>query len=91
VDAAGLKNVRTLRAVLVSVLGEIPDQSAALKDLYHALKPGGLLSITEVIFDPHFQGRETVVRVAEEAGFKEKAFLGKRLVYTMHLEKPAQA
>jgi hypothetical protein len=33
----------------------------------------------EVIFDPSFQRRESVVRVAEEAGFREKAFLGKRL------------
>jgi ubiquinone/menaquinone biosynthesis C-methylase UbiE len=104
VDAAGLKNVRYLqselgggdlplnaldRAVLVSVLGEIPDQSAALEELYGALKPGGVLSITEVIFDPHFQRRETVVRVAEAAGFREKTFLGRRLAYTMHVEKPA--
>jgi ubiquinone/menaquinone biosynthesis C-methylase UbiE len=106
VDEAGLENVRYLqselgggdlplnvfdRAVLVSVLGEIPDQSAALEEIYGALKPGGVLSITEVIFDPHFQRRETVVRVAEAAGFREKAFLGKRLAYTMHVEKPAQA
>lgn len=104
VDAAGLENVRYLqaelgggdlplnafdRAVLVSVLGEIPDQSAALEELYRVLKPGGLLSITEVIFDPHFQRRETVVRVAEAAGFRKKDFLGKRLAYTMHVEKPA--
>jgi SAM-dependent methyltransferase len=106
VEEAGLGNVRTLqaelgggdlpanafdRAVLVSVLGEIPDQSAALEELYGALKPGGVLSITEVIFDPHFQRRESVVRVAEAAGFREKAFLGRRLAYTMHVEKPADA
>jgi len=104
VGAAGLENVRYVqaelgggslpantfdRAVLVSVLGEIPDQSAAMEELYRALKPGGVLSITEVIFDPHFQRREAVVRVAEGAGFTEKAFLGKRLAYTMHVEKPA--
>lgn len=106
VEAAGLENVRTLhaelgvgqlplnafdRAVLVSVLGEIPDQSAALEELYGALKPGGVLSITEVIFDPHFQRLEAVVRVAEEAGFREKAFLGKRLAYTMHVEKAGES
>jgi len=104
VDAAGLENVRYLqaelgggrlpakafdRAVLVSVLGEIPHQAAALRELYDGLKPGGILSVTEVIFDPHFQGRRSVLRLAEAAGFRERAFMGKRLAYTMHVEKPA--
>jgi len=103
VEAAGLENVCYIqaelgegrspenafdRAVLVSVLGEIPNQLAALEEIYRALNPGGLLSITEVIFDPHFQGRDSVVRAAEAAGFVEKTFLGRRLAYTMHVEKP---
>jgi ubiquinone/menaquinone biosynthesis C-methylase UbiE len=75
------------RAMLVTVLGEIPDQVAALKEIYGALKPGGILSVTEVIFDPHFQSRESVLRVAREAGFEEKGFFGKKLAYTMHLGK----
>jgi len=103
--AAGLTNIRYLQAelgegkfsldgfdrvVLVSVLGEIPHQAAALRELYDALKPGGILSITEVIFDPHFQGRKSVRRLAQAAGFREKRFLGKRLAYTMHVEKPGE-
>lgn len=102
-DSAEISNIRTLqaglgrgslpgeafdRAVLVSVLGEIPDQAAALKELYASLQPGGVLSVTEVIFDPHFQPRSTVQGLGLAAGFQEKAFLGKRLAYTMHLEKP---
>ena len=74
-------------ALLVTVFGEIPDQESALKEIYKALKPGGILSVTEVIFDPHFHRRETVLRVAQAAGFKEKNFFGKKLAYTMHLEK----
>jgi ubiquinone/menaquinone biosynthesis C-methylase UbiE len=100
--AAGLSNIRLLqaglgegkletdyydRAMLVTVLGEIPDQEAALKEIYTALKPGGILSVTEVIFDPHFQSRETVRRAAGKAGLNEIAFHGKRLAYTMHFEK----
>lgn len=77
------------RALLVTVLGEIPDQAAALIEIYYALKPGGILSVTEVIFDPHFQRRETVVRAAQAAGFKERAFFGRSLAYTIHFEKPA--
>lgn len=75
------------RTMLVTVLGEIPEQKAALKELCAALKPGGILSVTEVIFDPHFQNRESVQRLAKSVGFREVAFFGKRLAYTMHFEK----
>jgi ubiquinone/menaquinone biosynthesis C-methylase UbiE len=78
------------RALLVTVLGEIPDQTAALREIYIALKPGGILSVTETIFDPHFQRRETVLHAAEEVGFRRKDCLGKRLAYTIHVEKPTE-
>ena len=29
-------------------------------------------TLTDVIFDPHFQGRETLLRAAEATGFKER-------------------
>jgi len=79
-EAAGLHNVNTLRAglgdgklprkhfdraVMVTVLGEIPDQSTAMQEIFEALKPGGILSVSEVIFDPHFQRKETVLRAGE--------------------------
>ena len=79
------------RAVLVTVLGEIPDRVAALKEIFAALKPGGILSITEVIADPHFQRRSTVREWAKLAGFVEKECFGHRLAYTMNLEKPVAA
>ena len=79
------------RAVLVNVLGEIPDREAALKEVFSALKAGGVLSVTEIIVDPHFQGRPTVLRLATSAGFREKKFLGNRLAFSLHLEKPADA
>jgi ubiquinone/menaquinone biosynthesis C-methylase UbiE len=104
-QAAGLANIRYMQAglgegklekeyydiaMLVTVLGEIPDQAAALQEIYQSLKPGGRLSVTEVIFDPHFQSREAVQRVAGKAGFRKTGFFGKRLAYTMHFEKAAQ-
>jgi ubiquinone/menaquinone biosynthesis C-methylase UbiE len=76
------------RALLVTVLGEVPDREAALREIYAALKPGGVLSVTEIIFDPHFQGRAAVSRLAAAAGFREAEFFGNRLAYTLNLEKP---
>jgi SAM-dependent methyltransferase len=105
-QAANLNNIRFLqvgagkgklersqfdRALLVSVLGEIPDQEAALKEVFDALKPSGILSVTEIIFDPHFQTRGAVLRLAGAVGFREQKFFGNRLAFTLNLEKPAGA
>jgi 2-polyprenyl-3-methyl-5-hydroxy-6-metoxy-1,4-benzoquinol methylase len=101
--AANLNNIRYLQAsakasqlccdkfdcaLLVTVLGEIPDQAAALTEIFAALKPGGLLSITEVIADPHFQRQSTVRQLATTIGFTERVCFGHRLSYTLHFEKP---
>ncbi len=102
VQTTGLQNVQYLKAglgdgklaqvyfdrsILVTVLGEIPDQLAALIEIYIALKPGGILSMTEFIFDPHFQRQETVKRLAKSAGFQVKQLFGHKLAYTMHFQK----
>jgi ubiquinone/menaquinone biosynthesis C-methylase UbiE len=84
-----LEQAKYDRALLVTVLGEIPDQEAVLKEIFDALKPDGILSITEVIFDPHFQPRGAVLKVAGAAGFREHAFFGNSIAYTMHLTKLA--
>ncbi len=103
-EAAGLTNVEFIaaplgagklpsnhfdRALLVTVLGEIPDRTAAMTELFSALKPGGILAIVEVIFDPHFQSRKTVTKLATSTGFLERTFSGHSLAYVIHFEKPA--
>lgn len=75
-------------AVLVTVLGEIPNRANALAELFVALKPCGFLAIVEVIFDPHFQSRSTVASLAMSTGFRERAFFGHGLAYVIHFEKP---
>jgi len=84
-----LEHGRFDRAALVTVLGEIPDREAALQEIFAALKPGGILCVTEIIFDPHCQSRGTVVRLARAVGFREKKFFGNRIAFTLLLEKPA--
>jgi SAM-dependent methyltransferase len=101
--AAGINNIRFVqagagegklgrgvydRALLVTVLGEIPDQTGALMELFGALKPGGILSVMEIVADPHFQSAGTVRRLAGAAGFREKGFYGNRFAFTINLEKP---
>lgn len=102
-EDAGLHNIEYLHAglgseelgqklfdigLMVTVLGEIPDQKKGLLELFDSLKPGGILSITEVIFDPHFQTRSSVVSLALEVGFMETAFFGNKIAYVLHLQKP---
>jgi SAM-dependent methyltransferase len=79
------------RALLVAVLGEIPDREAALQEIFAALKPNGILSITEVIPDPHYQTLGTVRRLAEAAGFIPSDYYGNFLVFTMNFMKPNTA
>jgi cyclopropane fatty-acyl-phospholipid synthase-like methyltransferase len=76
------------RALLVTVLGEISDKESAMKEIFDSLKYGGILSVTEIIFDPHFQSRKTVLRLASVTGFREKNFYGNRFSYTINLQKP---
>ncbi len=76
------------RVLLVTVLGEIPDQTSAMKEIYNAIKPGGVLSITEIIFDPHFQSCSKVEQLALAAGFQRKDFFGQKLAYNFHFTKP---
>ncbi len=76
------------RAILVTVLGEIPQQDLALKEVFDALKPGGILSVSEIIFDPHFQRKSTVLQVARSVGFQEIGTVGSFFAFNMLLAKP---
>jgi SAM-dependent methyltransferase len=73
---------------LCTVVGEIPDRAAALKQCYRALKPGGILSITEMIGDPHYQSRSTLRRLAEPEGFQLQSIHGNWWMFTANFMKP---
>ena len=55
-------------AYLATVLGEIPDRSAALRELRRVVKPGGRVVFGELFGDPHMVTGGALRREAEAAG-----------------------
>src|SRR5213078_4845261 len=55
-------------AYLTVVLGEIPDQDAALRELARVVKPGGRVVVGELFGDPHWVSPGRLQARAERAG-----------------------
>jgi ubiquinone/menaquinone biosynthesis C-methylase UbiE len=91
IEAGKLGVAQYDRVLLVTVLGEIPNRENAFREIHRALKPSGILSITEIVFDPHYQSRRLILQLASSLGFRETAFFGDRLAFTVHLEKSRQS
>ena len=72
---------------LCTVLGEIPRREEAFRQCHAVLKPGGLLSVTEVFPDPHYQSFVTVKRLAEAGGFRIREKLGRWYFFTANFIK----
>jgi SAM-dependent methyltransferase len=77
-------------ALLVTVLGEIPDKLAALREIHRSLRPGGVLSLTEVLPDPHYQRLARARALATCAGFRESRLVRGWLSYTLNLRRPTE-
>ncbi|MBM4210963.1 MAG: class I SAM-dependent methyltransferase [Gammaproteobacteria bacterium] len=75
--------------LIICVLGEIPknDRKSVIQKIARYLQPDGIISITETIFDPHFQSRKYVSSIMNEIGFAEDKFIGNKLAYTSHFKK----
>jgi len=56
--------------VLTAVLGEIPESSAALREIRRVLKPDGRLVVGELFGDPHFTTRASLQRMGADAGLE---------------------
>lgn len=104
-DAEGLENIRATladgarlpyddhsfdAAFLVTVLGEIPDQDAALRELARVLRAGGRLVVGESLAggDPHHVWFRTLRSRAEAAGFALETKNGGPLAYLASFNGP---
>jgi len=74
-------------AYLVAVLGEIPDQAAALRELARVLAPGGRLVVGELIGDPHWVAPGRLRERAEGAGLAFVRRSGSPLGYFARFER----
>lgn len=79
--ALPLRSEAVDRVLLVTVLGEIPQRALALAGINRALRPGGLLCVSEQFPDPDFVTIRTLRRELSQAGFVEKETRG-ALFYT---------
>jgi len=68
-------------AYLVTVLGEIPDQGAAVGELRRVLAPTGRLVVGEVLLDPHVVTFARLQERAMAAGLRYERRCGGRLGY----------
>ncbi|MBN1532445.1 MAG: class I SAM-dependent methyltransferase [Spirochaetes bacterium] len=77
-------------SLMVTVLGEIPParRPAALREIHRLLKPGGILSITEIQSDTDYLPVALVRGMAAKEGFRERRCFSNCRSYTLTLIKP---
>ncbi len=73
-------------AYLVTVLGEIPEQDAALRELRRVVRPGGRIVVGELFGDPHMVTHSALVRRAAAAGLRVERKLGGALWHFTRLQ-----
>jgi ubiquinone/menaquinone biosynthesis C-methylase UbiE len=78
-------------AFLVTVLGEIPDQEAALRELRRVVRPGGRLVVGELLGDPHMVGERALRRRAAATGWRFERRVGPPVGFFAVLRRTVEA
>ena len=78
-------------AYLTLVLGEIPDQDAALRELARVVKPGGRVVVGEFALDPHYVTFDSLRERAERAGLEFERRAGGGFAYFARFRVPPAA
>jgi ubiquinone/menaquinone biosynthesis C-methylase UbiE len=73
-------------AFLVTVLGEIPDQDAALRELRRVVRSGGRIVVGELFGDPHMVTHAALARRAQAAGLSVERKRGGALWHFTRLQ-----
>lgn len=76
-------------AYLATVLGEIPDQAAAVRELARVVRPGGRIVVGELFGDPHMVTEGAVRRHADAAGLTFERRVGPPFGFFAVLRVPA--
>ena len=75
------------RVVAITCLPEIPNPIQVLCECKRILKPDGIISLCELIFDPDYPRRKTEIKWAKEAGLKLDEEYSNILSYQLNFKK----
>lgn len=78
-------------AVLVAVLGEVPNAKSCLHELCRVLRPRGVLAIHEHVPDPDQIPLVVLRPLVEACGFRFRQLWGPQWNYTATFERPLRA
>ena len=72
---------------MITVIGEIPNPERALGEFYRVLKPSGTIAFSEILTDPDYPSKHSLIRKVLKANFRFKVSIGSFFAYTLVFEK----